>query len=850
MADFDANEFLNNEPASGATPSQPAAKPAAQPSSAFNANDFLGNEPGVGDAGVDQRLAQYDNLQAKYGTPGQQAIAGLEGLAQGVVGSIAPAAEVATGLTTPEAIRGREEANSLTHGITKATGFGGSLLAGAGVGRAVGAVGEGAAALAGLGDVAKATEAASQAEKLGAPAIAAAFRPTIQARLAATGIKTGAEMAALQADDEVSKMITQSDPNQSLGSAAINIGLSGIMGIGGGAALGVVSPLWSTAKNMIGAEKVANDFMGETKFLRENPNLAEGAASEVTTRMAEADQILNGGLKGKAIAATLPDATPENLGKIDAHLSDIAQQGQKRIQEASENAYLKGAVPKLQQDLNDYLEVVTNPQASIADKWDALDDYKRASQGHANYNILTGGAEDKALSKWIKPFNASLREAAENTDVWGQAGDVQKTVNKATSALYDAQSDFIAKATDKELGERVASPTKLQTLINTSESGKVGVRQNAVKNYLKATQDAADAINAVHINNGLEAPLESKLNSTPVLSHVLDTPITAGRSLAQWAQRKGTQALAHSVGEAAAGVTGGGFGSIIGHPLLGAWAGEKLLTPVFSALAKPFAENAINSQAMKSSIDFAANSAKGATILNKAAGAFFKSGEIVPQNLLPDEKSRQRVKSQIAAISGDSQFAKNVGGNIGHYLPDHAVGAGMIAANAVNYLNTLKPKQTMNNPLDREPAISRVQDQKYNRAIDVAEQPLLVLHHAQKGSLQAQDVQTLNTLYPSLRKEMVSRITESMTNHVSAGNAVPYHQRQSLSMLLGSPLDSTLALPITQAVMKANGSQQTSQAQAQPQGQHKASGKELDQINKVNQIYNTPIEQRLQNKKA
>jgi len=115
MADFDANEFLNNEPASGATPSQPAAKPAAQPSSAFNANDFLGNEPGVGDAGVDQRLAQYDNLQAKYGTPGQQAIAGLEGLAQGVVGSIAPAAEVATGLTTPEAIRGREEANLVDH---------------------------------------------------------------------------------------------------------------------------------------------------------------------------------------------------------------------------------------------------------------------------------------------------------------------------------------------------------------------------------------------------------------------------------------------------------------------------------------------------------------------------------------------------------------------------------------------------------------------------------------------------------------------------------------------------------------------------------------------------------------
>ncbi len=790
----------------------------------------------------------------QYSTPGQTALGIGEQLVKGAIGP--GQALIEKGLTkigvpglSPQEQEAREQALPPAVGpLSEMTGFAGSMLLGGGLGKIIPEIGEAAAGAAGLGDVAKAAQAAAQAEKLGAPVIAAAIRPTVNARLAANGVKTGAEMAALAGSNEISKMIN-GDPNQTLGSAAINMGLSGLLGAGGGIALGAVSPLWSTAKNMIGAEKVANDFMGETQFLRENPDLAQGAANEVTTRMAEADQLLNGGLKGNVIAQVLPEATPENLGKIDAHLFDISNQGFKRIQDASDNAYLKGAVPKLQQDLNDFNEVITNPKSTIADKWDALDEYKRVSQGHANYNILTGGAEDKALSKWIKPFNAQLRLAAEDNDVWGKAGDVQRTVNKANSALFDAQKDFLAKATDKELGERVASPTKLQTLINTSESGKVGTRQNIVKNYLKATQDAADAINAVHINNGLEAPMESKLNSTPVLSHVLDTPITAGRSLAQWTQRKGTQALAHSMGEVGAGTVGGGFGSIIGHPLLGAWAGEKVLTPVFSALAKPFAEKAINSQAMKSSIDFAANSARGASLLNKAAGAFFKSGEIIPQNLMPEEKSRNKLKAHLDAMNDNPQVAMNVGGNIGHYMPDHAVAAGALASTTQNYFNSLKPTQLIKNPLDTKPPISAIQNAKYNRALDVAQQPLLVLQHAQKGSLQSQDIQTLNTLFPELRKEMVSKITENMMNHVNGGNSIPYHQRQSLSMLLGSPLDSTLTLPITQAVMRANASQQTSQAQGQ-QAQHKASGKELDQINKVNDLYNTPIEQRLSNKKA
>ena len=179
--------------------------------------------------------------------------------------------------------------------------------------------------------------------------------------------------------------------------------------------------------------------MGETKAIQEitgGANPVDLATQEINGRLAETDQILNGGLKGQAIAKTLPEATPENLQAIDEHLFGIAGEAEKRIGKAADNAYLKGAAPKLQQDLREFQEVITNPQASIEQKWDALDQYKRASQGHANYNVLTGGPEEKELSKWIKPFNATLKEAAEDSDVWGEAGNIQKTVNAAASEMY------------------------------------------------------------------------------------------------------------------------------------------------------------------------------------------------------------------------------------------------------------------------------------------------------------------------------------------------------------------------------------------------------------------------------
>lgn len=243
------------------------------------------------------------------------------------------------------------------------------------------------------------------------------------------------------------------------------------------------------------------------------------------------------------------------------------------------------------------------------------------------------------------------------------------------------------------------------------------------------------------------------------------------------------------------------------------------------------------------------SSISGEKTLDRAAKAFLKSGEIIPQHLMPNEKSRDRLKKHLESMNENPSSMINVGGNIGHYLPNHAAAAGTIAAVAQNYFNSLKPTQLVRSPLDEKPPVDKMAEYKYNRALDIAQQPLMVLQHAKNGTLQAQDLQTVGALYPSLRGQIASKLSTEMIDHVNAKKPIPYIERQMLSMLIGSPLDSTMTQAAAQSIMISNSPAQQ-QAASQHGKPHKASGTTLTQINKVNSMLQTPLEQRQMNRKA
>lgn len=168
-------------------------------------------------------LDQFESQEDTYGTPGQQAIAGIEGVAKGVAGPLAPAAERLMGVS-PESIRGRAEANPWTHGIGEGAGLVGSAFIPGGQASVLAKVGRGAEALSGLAKVAEGT--------------------TIAHRVGSLAIRNAAEMAVFQGGDEIAKQILQ-DPDATAQSALLNVGLAGLAGgvIGGGA--GATKELWA-----------------------------------------------------------------------------------------------------------------------------------------------------------------------------------------------------------------------------------------------------------------------------------------------------------------------------------------------------------------------------------------------------------------------------------------------------------------------------------------------------------------------------------------------------------------------------------------------------------------------------
>jgi hypothetical protein len=211
----------------------------------------------------------------------------------------------------------------------------------------------------------------------------------------------------------------------------------------------------------------------------------------------------------------------------------------------------------------------------------------------------------------------------------------------------------------------------------------------------------------------------------------------------------------------------------------------------------------------------------------------------------PDKEGREQLKSHLQDLEQNPEKLMSVGGSLGSTLPMHAAMLGSRAANAVNYLNSIKPKGSQSLPLDQVKAPQTLADNHYNRAIDIAQKPHMVLNHVKNGTVLPSDLLTLSKLYPSLSQSMISKAGEKLIEAKDQGKYIPYDQKRGLSKLLGQPLDSTMSPMAAQAIMQANAPTQAPQSQGKLK---KASKTELDQIDKTSKQLATPSQERLMGK--
>jgi len=217
-------------------------------------------------------------------------------------------------------------------------------------------------------------------------------------------------------------------------------------------------------------------------------------------------------------------------------------------------------------------------------------------------------------------------------------------------------------------------------------------------------------------------------------------------------------------------------------------------------------------------------------------------------DISPDKESREALKKHIDELNQDPSKMLDIGGKLGGTLPLHAAVLGSRAANAVNYLKGLKPTPHNNSPLDTSQPVDKASENHYNRSLDIAQTPHLILQNLKDGTIKPSDLATLKNLYPDLAQSITEKAGDALIDAKTNGTEIPYHQKQGLSQLLGQPLDSTMMPQNMQAIMLANSGAQSNQSQGKPN--KKASGVELKQLNKTGDLLATADQSRLMDKKS
>jgi hypothetical protein len=266
-------------------------------------------------------------------------------------------------------------------------------------------------------------------------------------------------------------------------------------------------------------------------------------------------------------------------------------------------------------------------------------------------------------------------------------------------------------------------------------------------------------------------------------------------------------------------------GALSGHGVLGLVAGPlmKYLSKdvpdaVRLSMLKFIGSNqAVESGAFKAMSDVARAVYRGEAAMTKAARGVLKSGSKVLPNKEVSKNDRDKLDKQLMALKEDPTGLMKVGGEMGHYLPDHATAAAATAANAVNYLNSLRPSTDKKMPFDSKMPPDPVKKTAFERALNIAQNPLAVMEDVKDGSITPQDLATLHNVAPGFYARMRDKLMNEVVAYQSEENEIPYKTRMGLSLFLGQPLDSTMTpMGIQSAQPKAAPQPQMAQGAPKP----------------------------------
>lgn len=257
----------------------------------------------------------------------------------------------------------------------------------------------------------------------------------------------------------------------------------------------------------------------------------------------------------------------------------------------------------------------------------------------------------------------------------------------------------------------------------------------------------------------------------------------------------------------------------------------------------------VEAGAFKSMVDMMNNVMKGESLINTTIKNFFKAGSktpLLPEQVIPDEKKKEKLDKILLNYQENPDKMMNMSDAGSSYLPEHNGAIGDLTARAVTYLNSLRPKETKNSPLDEESEPNAIEKAQFDRALEIAEQPLIILDDIKDGTLTTDDMTHMMHIYPALQKRLTQKLTDEMINHTSKEESIPYKTKMALSLFMGQTLDSTFSPASIQSIQSIYQNKGTGPME-NGNKHHKPPMKSLD---KLVQQEATPNQTRQMNRRA
>lgn len=731
----------------------------------------------------------------KYGTLPEQLKTAAEGAASAATFGLSTGVEKALGVN-PEDIKARREENPISHMLGQGAGLVASsaLLPGGGAAGALTRAGTAVADAAGLAEAGIAAKAASQA----------------------------AEVALFQGGDEISKRLA--DPNLTVGDALAHVGTAALIGGAFGGGLGLASKGISTVAEKSGVGKLVADFKGAVKDYIKNPKPLESVTDELSqyyTATKDAAEGVYGanGVKAKDLEKLMPEfdqkmatQAADNIAAVESSLSKLSKDPH---------------APLLQEELLKYKSALQSAEKP-SDIFNAGQNFKKQLQEWGKYNKDLVPLGERAFRDSSRSLATGLKETLEDTGVWGKAAERQKAINKAFSEYLQPLKDFDSKFTTKLNGDRVIDPGKINTYLNQLGKPNAEIKQEMLKNFLKASEKYRSAIAESHTNLGLEVPF----TETPLAAvHKTLGELTPGMRLAKAFIDKG-------IGNIVGSGIGGAAGAAVGHPVLGAIIGEhalsKYVDSALPALAKSMTEMPVSAEGMGAASKMAMAAIKGQKAIEAATDAVLKTGTGEALKVASvDKQDTEKLSKWVKDADQDPNKLLAAGTAVGHYMPEHGAYMTQKVATIHGYLMSQQPVAYKAGLLGNSVKPGKAQDAAYQRTLEIAQQPSVILKRLKDATLTLKDLQDINTMHPEALTNLRQSANRSISQAVSKGEVIPYKLRQGLSLFLGQPLDNTFepsSIQGAQAVFAQKKEQQQQDSSIPPKSPTQSASKALGEL--------------------